>query len=105
MFRWRRIRREVNGLYQICGVYRRATERPHMAGALDPLHAPPRPWHIVGLDFLTHLLVRAGFDSVLVVVDHLTRMAIFFLLHRSLLRKQSKMFYKVCTVSMAFRVF
>jgi hypothetical protein len=36
------------------------------------LHVPPIPWHAVGLDYLTHLLVSNGFDNVLIVVDHLT---------------------------------
>jgi hypothetical protein len=46
-----------------------------MAVALDPsLHIPPRPWHTVELDFLSHLLVTAiSFDNVLVAVDHLTQ--------------------------------
>jgi hypothetical protein len=39
-----------------------------MAAALRPLHVPPRPWHTVGLDFLTHLHVSAGFNIVLVIV-------------------------------------
>jgi hypothetical protein len=48
-----------------------------MATTLYPLPDPPTPWHRVGLDYLTHLLVSNGFDSVLIVVDHLTRMAHF----------------------------
>jgi hypothetical protein len=26
-----------------------------MVAALDPLLAPPRPWHTIGVDFLTHV--------------------------------------------------
>jgi hypothetical protein len=48
-----------------------------MAAALYPLPFPPRPWHTVGLDYLTHLHASNGFNSVLIVVDHLTRMAHF----------------------------
>jgi hypothetical protein len=48
-----------------------------MAATHYPLHVPPRPWHTVGLDYLTHLHVSNGFDNVLIVVDHLTRMAHF----------------------------
>jgi hypothetical protein len=47
-----------------------------MTDGLDSLLIPPRPWHTVGLDFLTHLHVDS--NIVLVVVDHLTRMAHFF---------------------------
>jgi hypothetical protein len=48
-----------------------------MAPTLYPLPFPPMPWHTVGIDYLTHLLVSNGFDSVLILVDHLTRMAHF----------------------------
>jgi hypothetical protein len=48
-----------------------------MAATLYPLLVPPRPWHTIGLDYLTHLLESNGFNSVLIVVDHLTRMANF----------------------------
>jgi hypothetical protein len=49
-----------------------ATEKPP-----DPLPVPPYPWHTVGLDFVSSLPMIKGYDSVLVTVDHLTRMAHF----------------------------
>jgi hypothetical protein len=48
-----------------------------MAATLYSLHVPQRAWHTVGLDYLTHLHVSNGFDNVLIVVDHLNRMAHF----------------------------
>jgi hypothetical protein len=48
-----------------------------MAATLYPLLVPPRPWHTIGLDYLTDLLESNGFNIVLIVVDHLTRMAHF----------------------------
>jgi hypothetical protein len=50
-----------------------------MAATLYPLLVPPRPWHQVGLNYSTHLSLRNGFDNVLIVADHLTRMAYFLL--------------------------
>jgi transposase InsO family protein len=58
-------------------VCRRAKFQPQMAATSYPLRVSPRPWHKVGLDYLTHLHVSNGFDSVLNVVGHLTRMANF----------------------------
>jgi hypothetical protein len=59
-------------------VCRRAKIQPHMPAALYPLHVPPIPWHTFGLDYLTHLHVsNNGLDSVMIVIDHLTRMAHF----------------------------
>jgi hypothetical protein len=51
--------------------------QPQIAATLDPLYVPPRPWHTLGLGYLTNLLVSNDFDSVLIVIDHLTRMAHF----------------------------
>jgi hypothetical protein len=48
-----------------------------MAATLYPPPVPPTPWHTVGLDYLTHLPESNVINSVLNVVDHLTRMAHF----------------------------
>jgi hypothetical protein len=48
-----------------------------MAATFYPLPVPLRPWQKIGLDYLTHLPKSNGFNSVLIVVDHLTRMAHF----------------------------
>jgi hypothetical protein len=48
-----------------------------MAATLYPLHVPPIPWHAAGLDYLTHLLESNGLNNVLIVADHLTRIAHF----------------------------
>jgi hypothetical protein len=76
---WKQIRQDVKDFCERCVVCRRAKIKPQMAATLYPLHVPPspRPWHTVGLDYLTHLLESNGFNNVLIVVDHLTRMAHF----------------------------
>jgi hypothetical protein len=48
-----------------------------MAAILYPLHVPPIPLHTVDLDYLTHLHESNGFNNVLIVVNHRTRMAHF----------------------------
>ena len=45
--------------------------------AVDPLPVPPHPWHTCGMDFITDLPNCSGYDSILVVIDHLTRLAHF----------------------------
>jgi hypothetical protein len=67
----------VKDFCERCVVCRRAKIQPQFAATLYPLHVPPISWHTLGLDYLTHLLVRNGFDGVLIIVDHLTRMAHF----------------------------
>jgi hypothetical protein len=49
-----------------------------MAATLYLLHVPLRPGHFLGLDYpISHLHVSNSFDTLLIVVDHLTRMAEF----------------------------
>jgi hypothetical protein len=76
-FWWKRLRQDVKDFCERCVVCRRADIRPQMAATLYPLPVPPRPWHTVGLEYLTHLPESNGFNSVLIVVDHLTRTAHF----------------------------
>jgi hypothetical protein len=77
IFWWKRLRQDVNDFCERCVVCRRAKIRPQMAATLYPLPVPHRPWHTVGLDYLTHLPESNGFSNVMIVVDHLTRMAHF----------------------------
>ena len=49
-------------------------------GLLNPLPVPPEPWHTVTMDFITDLPLSSTYgsttwDSILVVVDKLTKMA------------------------------
>jgi hypothetical protein len=48
-----------------------------MHATIYPLHVLPMPWYTVGLDYLIHLPMSDCFANMLVVVDHLTRMAHF----------------------------
>jgi hypothetical protein len=68
---------------------RRANIQPQMAASFYPLHVPLIQWHTIGLDFLTHLHVSNGFDSVLIVVDHLTRMTHFLPCTKSVTPKET----------------
>ena len=42
-------------------------------GELQPLPIPGRPWESISLDFIVKLPQSSGFDSILVVVDRLTK--------------------------------
>ena len=60
-----------------CIICKRAKAIQQNKAAIDPLPVPSHPWHTCGMDFITSLPLCSGFDSVLVVVDHLTRLAHF----------------------------
>jgi hypothetical protein len=70
---WKRIRQNVEDFCECCVVCRRSKIQHKMATTLYHVHFPSRPWHTDVLDFLTHSLDSNGFDNVLTVVDHLTR--------------------------------
>ncbi|CAI7887071.1 unnamed protein product [Closterium sp. NIES-53] len=59
-----------------CQVNKARTTAP--AGLLQPLEIPTAPWTCVSLDFITDLpRTPTGFDSILVVIDKLSKMAHF----------------------------
>ncbi|MBW0572504.1 hypothetical protein O181_112219, partial [Austropuccinia psidii MF-1] len=46
-------------------------------GLLKPLQIPSGPWNSLSMDFITQLPLSNNFDSILVVVDRFSKMAIF----------------------------
>lgn len=56
---------------------RAKTSRTKPAGTLKPLPIPSAPWSSIAMDFITDLPASNSFDSILVVVDRLTKMAHF----------------------------
>jgi len=51
------------------------TEQP--TGKLMPNLIPKKPWTHISADFITKLPLAQGYDSILVVVDKLTKMVHF----------------------------
>ena len=76
-FWWSRLRHDVRAYCDACPTCRRIKTRAQAAAPVQPLPVPPRPWHTVGLDFVTNLPLSNGFDSLLVICCHLSRQAHF----------------------------
>jgi len=68
------MKRYVEG-YDACQRNKNCTEQP--AGKLMPNSIPEKPWTHISADFITKLPLAQGYDSVLVVVDRLTKMVHF----------------------------
>ena len=57
------------------------TEHQHQAGLLQPLPIPSWKWEVIILDFITGLPRNQNQnDSIMVVVDKLSKEALFYLL-------------------------
>lgn len=74
------IREYVSACYQC---QRNKTPRHKKYGLLQPLPIPPQPWDSLSMDFISQLPTSSGFDSILVVVDRFSKMAIFLKSHTS----------------------
>lgn len=56
---------------------RTKTFRHRRYGLLQPLPIPKRPWSSLSMDYIDQLPLSNDFDAILVVVDRLTKMALF----------------------------
>ncbi|XP_073418731.1 uncharacterized protein [Dendrobates tinctorius] len=77
-FWWPTYRRDVLDYVTSCEVCARCkTPRSSPTGLLQPLPIPTRPWGSISMDFIVELPTSQGKNTVLVVVDRLTKAAHF----------------------------
>src|SRR4030095_4045439 len=79
---WPRLRRDVTRYVRGCHICARAKPIRHKPfGLLKPLPIGERPWTSISMDYIEELPLSDGYDSILVVVDRLTKQAIFLPAH------------------------
>jgi len=77
-FWWLGLSREVKQYVEECNVCQRNKNRTQApAGKLMPNSIPEKLWSHISANFIMKLLLAQGYDSVLVVVDRLIKMAHF----------------------------
>jgi len=77
-FWWPGVTKEVKQYVEGCDACQRnknCTEQP--AGKLMPNSIPEKPWANILADFITKLLLAQRYNSILVVVDRLTKIVYF----------------------------
>jgi len=77
-FWWPGVTKEIKRYVERCDACQRnknRTEQP--AGKLMPNSIPEKPWMYISADFITKLPLAQSYDSILVVVDRLTKMVHF----------------------------
>jgi hypothetical protein len=73
---WPSMRRTIARYVDNCDTCTRIKPARHKPyGYLRPQEIPQRRWDSISMDFVTGLPLSQGFDSILVVVDRLTKMA------------------------------
>ena len=85
-----RMKREIAKYVSECDIYRRV-KASHLrsAGTLQPLSIPEWKWEDISMDFIVGLpRTQKGYDSIWVIVDHLTKAAHFLPVKTTYLTKQ-----------------
>jgi transposase InsO family protein len=81
LFAWPHLKQVVQDYVATCSVCAQAkSEHCKLPGLLQPLPVPPATWHTISLDFIEGLPKSKGFDTILVVIDKLTKYAHFLCL-------------------------
>lgn len=81
LFAWPKLKLSVKRFVAGCATCKQAKpEHVKYPGLLQPLPVPEQAWEMVTLDFVEGLPMSRGYNSILVVVDKLTRYAHFIAL-------------------------
>jgi len=77
-FWWPGVTKEMKRYIEGCDACQHNKNRTEqLAGKLMPNSIPEKPWTHISVDFITKLPLAQGYDSILVVVDWLTKMVHF----------------------------
>ena len=81
LFAWPNMKQYVKDYINACEVCAQAKpEHCRLPGLLQPLLVPTHAWHTISLDFIEGLPKSKTFDTILVVIDKLTKYAHFICL-------------------------
>jgi len=75
---WPGVTKEVGRYIDGCDMYQRYKNQSEVPmGKLMPNAIPEKPWSHILADFITKLPLAQGYDAILVVCDHFSKMAHF----------------------------
>ena len=79
---WPSLRADVQQFCKSCVTCMQSKPQHHKPyGSLKQLPIPEQPWNSISMDFIEKLLSSSGFDTILVIVDRLTKQVIFIPAH------------------------
>ena len=86
---WPEMRETIKQYVKNCDICQRSKVVRHAPyGILQPNEVPDQPWKSISMDFITDLPTSDGYDTVLVVIDRLTKMRHFIPCKKSLDARQ-----------------
>ena len=78
LYYWPRMSRDIKMFVGTCDSCQKMKPRRHAPyGLMKSIPIPSRPFEVVSMDFITELPASNGKDAILVIVDKLTKFAIF----------------------------
>lgn len=78
LFAWQGMKEAIKTYVNNCEVCAKAkSEHSRLPSLLHPLPIPDHSWHVISLDFIEGLPKSKSFDTILVVIDKLTKYAHF----------------------------
>jgi len=81
-YTWPNIRDDVQKFCKSCVTCMRSKPQRHRpCGSIQQLPIPEHPWNSISMDFIEQLPSSSGFDTILVIVDRLSKQAIFIHTH------------------------
>ena len=84
-FSWPNLRTFVADYVKSCTTCMRNKSQRHKPyGFLKQLPIPPQPWESISMDFIEQLPSSDGYTDILVVIDRLTKQAIFIPTHNTI---------------------
>ena len=88
-YTWPGVWKYVKDYVKSCTICARAkTPRHRPYGLLKQLPIPERPWDSISMDFIEQLPSSSGFTAILVVVDRLSKQAIFVPTYNTIMSPQ-----------------
>ena len=77
-YSWPSLYADVQQFYKSCVTCMQSKPQHHKPyRSLKQLPIPERPWNSISIDLIEKLLSSSGFDTILFIVDQLTKQAIF----------------------------
>jgi len=81
-YTWPNIHDDVQNFCKYCIICMRSKPQRHRPyESLQQLPIPERPWNSISMDFIEKLPSSSSFDTILVIVDRLSKQAIFIPTH------------------------